>query len=61
MLTNVSLTFNTLKVLAMSDEISRFFEVSLTPTRLGVAARGTGGPKYQALPPDGVPEHPFRT
>lgn len=28
MLTNVSLTFNTLKVLAMSDEIHRFFEVS---------------------------------
>lgn len=28
MLTNVSLTFNTLKVLGMSDEINRFFEVS---------------------------------
>lgn len=27
-LTNVSLTFNTLKVLGMSDEINRFFEVS---------------------------------
>lgn len=27
-LTNVSLTFNTLKVLGMSDEVTRFFEVS---------------------------------
>lgn len=27
MLTNASLTFNTLKVLELSDEISRFFEV----------------------------------
>ncbi|CAN0363133.1 unnamed protein product, partial [Ectocarpus sp. 8 AP-2014] len=26
-LTNVSLTFNTLKVLGMSDEVNRFFEV----------------------------------
>lgn len=27
MLTNASLTFNTLKVLSMSDEVRRFFEV----------------------------------
>ena len=46
-LTNVSLTFNTLKVLAMSDEINRFFEVSIyTPVccrqRQQAAGQGLG-------------------
>lgn len=37
MLTNVSLTFNTLKVLGMSDEVNRFFKVSKsTKAQLGL-------------------------